>query len=249
MPFGSSRYPSSGAVSSLASAPRRDSITHTCKPLTRSLNRHHVCTHKASHYGGARGGCGGADFGGRRASGSARQRRQLHGFGGIGSGGGGGIGSGGRIVGGRGFLLLRRKSAAVTLRRRLRCRRLQPLQRCAAVRILTASNAPALRMPLLCHGHSRCRRWNIRLRGANTCANCREEAGENLQEQEVEHVGQRQAFRNREKGRAARVVFERRLRLLHARSHCSAMNMVMLQIGCKSACVKINACCCACWRA
>jgi len=47
VPFGSSRYPSSGAVSSLASAPRRDSITHTCKPLTRSLNRHHICTHKA----------------------------------------------------------------------------------------------------------------------------------------------------------------------------------------------------------
>ena len=35
----------------------------------------------------------------------------------------------------RRVLLLRRKSAAVTLRRRLRYRRLQPLQRCAAVRI------------------------------------------------------------------------------------------------------------------
>ena len=96
-----SRYPSSGAVSSLASAPQLDSIIHTCKPLTHSLNQHHVCTHKASHYGGARGGCGGADFGGRRASGSARQQRQLHGFGGIGSGGGG-IGSCGRIGGGCG---------------------------------------------------------------------------------------------------------------------------------------------------
>ena len=30
------------AVSSPAAAPRLDSITHTCKPLTRSLNRHHV---------------------------------------------------------------------------------------------------------------------------------------------------------------------------------------------------------------
>ena len=76
-----------------------------------------------------------------------------------------------------------------------------------------------------------------------------EEAGEKLQEQEVEHVGQQQAFRNREKGRAARVVFERRLRSLHARSHCSAMNMVMLQLGWKLACAKINACCCARWRA
>ena len=90
------------AVSSPAAAPRYYSITHTCKPLTRSLNRHHVSVPtKASHYG-ARRSCGGADFGGRRPSGAARQRRQLHGFGGIGSGGGGGIGSGGRIGGGCG---------------------------------------------------------------------------------------------------------------------------------------------------
>ena len=92
------RYPSPGAVSSPVSAPQLDSIIHTCKPLAHSLNQHHVGTHKASHYGGARGGCGGTDFGGRRPPGAARQRRQLHGFGGIGSGGGGGIGSGGRIV-------------------------------------------------------------------------------------------------------------------------------------------------------
>ena len=76
-----------------------------------------------------------------------------------------------------------------------------------------------------------------------------EEAGEQLQEQEVECVGPRQAFCNREKGGAARVVFARRLRLLHARSHRSAMNMIMLQLGCKLACAKINACCCARWRA
>ena len=91
------------AVSSPAAAPRYYSITHTCKPLTRSLKSQstpRLCTHKASHYG-ARRGCGGADFGGRRPSGAARQRRQLHGFGGIGSGGGG-IGSCGRIGGGCG---------------------------------------------------------------------------------------------------------------------------------------------------
>ena len=52
--------------------------------------------------------------------------------------------------------------------------RLQPLQRCAAVRILPASNAPALRLPLLCQGHTRRpRRCDTRLREANTCANCR----------------------------------------------------------------------------
>jgi hypothetical protein len=76
-----------------------------------------------------------------------------------------------------------------------------------------------------------------------------EEAGEQSQEQGVEHVGQRQAFCNREKGGTARVVFARRLRLLPARGRCSAMNPIMLQVGCESACTKINACCCACWRA
>ena len=76
-----------------------------------------------------------------------------------------------------------------------------------------------------------------------------EEAGEQSQEQGVEHVGQRQAFCNREKGGTARVVFARRLRLLPARGRCSAMNLIMLQVGCESACTKINACCCACWRA
>jgi hypothetical protein len=165
------RYPSSGAVSSPASAPRLDSITHTCKPLTR---RHHICTHKAiplrrrprqlrRHRLRRTAALGGGSATAatarlrrnrqRRRRRRNRQRRQNR----------------WRLR----SLLLRRKSAAVTLRRRLRCRRLQPLQRCAAVRILTASNAPALRMPLLCHGHSRRRRWDIRLRGANTCANCR----------------------------------------------------------------------------
>ena len=76
-----------------------------------------------------------------------------------------------------------------------------------------------------------------------------EEAGEQSQEQGVEHVGQRQAFCNREKGGTARMVFARRLRLLHARSRCSAMNIIMLQVGCRSACTKINAWCCARWRA
>ena len=30
------------------------------------------------------------------------------------------------------------------------------------------------------------------------------------------------------------MVFARRLRLLHARSRCSAMNIIMLQVGCRS---------------
>ena len=47
-----------------------------------------------------RGGCGGADFGGRRPLGAARQLHGSVGIGGIGSGGDGGIGSGGRIGGG-----------------------------------------------------------------------------------------------------------------------------------------------------
>jgi hypothetical protein len=76
-----------------------------------------------------------------------------------------------------------------------------------------------------------------------------EEAGEQSQEQGVEHVGQRQAFCNRGKGGTARVVFARRLRLLPAISRCSAMNIIMLHVGCKSAWTKINACCCACWQA
>ena len=66
----------------------------------------------------------------------------------------------------------------------------------------------ALRVPLLCHGHSRRRRWSIRC-VEQTPVRIAEGAGEQLQEQEVEHVGQRQAFCNREKGGVARVVCAR----------------------------------------
>ena len=141
---------------------------------------------------------------------------------------------------------LRRKSAAVTLRRRLRYRRLQPLQRCAAVRIWRREmsllcacrcSATAFSSPPLGHQVA----WSKHL------CELQKKLVRNCKEQEVEHVGQWQAFCNREKGGAARVAFARQSRLLHARSHCSGMNMIMLQIGCIAACVKINACCCACW--
>ena len=167
------RYPSPGAVSSPVSAPlvvalsipHATTITHTQTTHTSTLNRRHICTHKASH------------------DGARLRRRRLRRT--VALGGGSATAAPARLWRNRrrrrrnrqrrhNRWRLRRKSAAVmTLRRRLRCRRLQPLQRCAAVRILTASNAPALRMPLLCRGHSRRRRWDIRLRGANTCANCR----------------------------------------------------------------------------
>ena len=193
-------------------------------------------------------GCGGADFGGRRPSGAARQRRQLHGFGGIGSGGGG-IGSGSRIGGGcGGFAAAAEISGGDTAAALAVSAELQPLQRCAAVRIWRRElsllcacrcSATAFSSPPLGHQVA----WSKHL------CELQKKLVRNCKEQEVEHVGQLQAFRNREKGRAARVAFERRLRLLHARSHCSAMNMAMLQIGSKSACGKINACCCARWRA
>ena len=109
--------------------------------------------------------------------------------------------------------------------------------------------ARALRVPRRCLGCSRrCLRF-VRLCATKKPVHIAEEPGERLQEQGVEHVGQRQAFCNREKGGTARMVFARRLRLLHARSRCSAMNIIMLQVGCRSACTKINAWCCARWRA
>ena len=157
------------AVSSPAAAPRLDSITHTCKPLTRSLNRHHICTHKAiplrrrprqlrrhrlrrtAALGGGSATAATARF--RRNRQRRRRNRQLR----------------------QNRWRLRRKSAAVTLGGGAcgvgGCSRCSGARRGA--RILTASNAPALRKPLLCHGHSRRRRWDIRSRGANTYANCR----------------------------------------------------------------------------
>ena len=128
------RWPSSGAVSSPVSAPlvvalsipHATTITHTQTTHTSTLNRRHICTHKASH-DGARlrrrrlrrmaalggGSATAATARLRRNRQRRRRNRQLR----------------------QNRWRLRRKSAAVTLRRRLRYRRLQPLQRCAAVRI------------------------------------------------------------------------------------------------------------------